>query len=186
MKSSLLLSAALLAALVTAGCNRESASGPRSSAASPSGGSNAGPVKVGDAMPEYSAEFLDGKDFTMADQKGKVVLLNVWATWCPPCRAEIPDLQQLHDKYAAQGFSVVGVSVDSDGAAQEVRDFVREKSMTYPVVLDPEGTLATLVDTAVIPTSALVDRDGKIVWIHQGTVSADDPEINTLLAKTLG
>lgn len=180
MRSTILLSALLTAAIV-AGCSREQAEGTRSRAAGVSG-----PPPVGAVMPPYSADLLGGGKFSVEAQKGNVTLLNIWATWCPPCRAEIPDLQKIHDRYAARGFNVVGVSVDADGASQEVRDFVREKSMRYPVALDPEGTLAGMFETPVIPTSVLIDREGKIVWVHEGTVSHDDPEINQLLEKTLG
>jgi thiol-disulfide isomerase/thioredoxin len=180
-KRSTILFSALLAAAIIAGCSREQAAGSRSRAVGVSG-----PPSVGAVMPPYSAELLGGGKFNVEAQKGNVTLLNIWATWCPPCRAEIPDLQKLHDRYSSRGFNVVGVSVDAEGASQEVRDFVREKAMRYPVVLDPEGALADMFETPVIPMSVLVDREGKVVWVHQGTVSHDDPEINQLLEKSLG
>ena len=115
----------------------------------------------------------------------KVVLLNIWATWCGPCRIEIPELEALHKKLAPEGFEVLGVSIDDPGADQIVRDFVGEQHMTYPVVLDPRGRIADMFQTTVIPTSALIDRNGKIVWMHRGLVRANDPALNAALEEAL-
>lgn len=132
-------------------------------------------------MPSYSASTLDGRPFELSNDK--VVLLNIWATWCGPCRVEIPELQVLHEKFASKGFEVLGVSVDDAGADHVVRDFVREQKMTYPVVLDPQGRIADLFQTTVIPTSALIDRQGKILWVHRGLVRAGDPALTAALEK---
>ncbi len=124
---------------------------------------------VGDVMPAYSAKYLDGKPFDVTAEKGSVVLLNVWATWCGPCRFEIPELQALHDKYAAQGFKVIGVSVDETGA-DAVKQFVTENKITYPIALDAEGHVANVLRTTVLPTSVIIGRDGRIVWRKIGAV----------------
>jgi thiol-disulfide isomerase/thioredoxin len=138
---------------------------------------------VGSTMPAYKAELLDGKPFDIAAERGNVVFLNLWATWCGPCRQEIPELQKLHNEYAAQGFKVVGVSLDESGK-DTVQQFVTENSMTYPVALDPEGKLANVFQTTGIPTSVLIDRSGKIVWKKYGLITVDD-ELMSALKKAL-
>lgn len=141
-------------------------------------------IDVGSSMPAYSSTWLDGSKFDLASKRDKVVLLNVWATWCGPCRYEIPELQAIHDKYAARGFEVIGVSVDESGA-EAVRQFVTEQKMTYPIVLDAEGKLANILQTSVLPTSVIVDRNGKIVWKKYGAVMPRDQELTAAIEAAL-
>ncbi len=138
----------------------------------------------GPPMPAYKAQWLDGRPFDIAGEKGNVVLLNVWATWCGPCRFEIPELQKLHAKYASRGFKVIGVSVDEGGAA-DVKPFVADEKIAYPIVVDPDGNLATIFKTSVIPTSVIVDRSGNIVWKHFGIVDMRDAAMTTALESAL-
>jgi thiol-disulfide isomerase/thioredoxin len=143
---------------------------------------------VGTKMPPYKAELLDGKPFDIEAEHGNVVFLNLWATWCGPCRFEIPELQKLQAQYASQGFKVVGVSLDESGK-DAVQQFVTEHSMTYPIALDPEGKLANVFQTTVIPTSVLIDRKGNIVWKKYGMITVDDElkhKLETALAEKRG
>jgi thiol-disulfide isomerase/thioredoxin len=136
-------------------------------------------------MAEYTAMNLDGSKFDLAAKRDKVVLVNVWATWCGPCRYEIPELQALHEHYAPRGLEVVGVSVDESGV-ESVREFVAEqKKMTYPVVLDAEGKITNLLQTSVLPTSVLVDRSGKIVWKKYGAIMQGDEELKKAIETAL-
>ena len=139
---------------------------------------------VGSVMPDYKASLLDGSEFSVANERGNVVFLNLWATWCGPCRYEIPELEKLHADHAARKFKVVGVSVD-EGGEQLVRDFVKEQEMTYPVALDPQGRLAEMLETTILPTSIIVDRQGKVVWKHFGVVTISDPEMMRALEAAL-
>lgn len=141
-------------------------------------------TNVGDAMPAYTAKTLDGAPYDIASEKGNVVLLNVWATWCGPCRFEIPELQKMHDELSARGFKVVGVSVD-EGDAKEVKDFIASQKMTYPVVHDPDGRIANLLATTVLPTSVLIDRHGKIVWREVGAIPAGEPSLKKAVDAAL-
>lgn len=120
--------------------------------------------------------WLDGSKFELAARRDKVVLLNVWATWCGPCRYEIPELQAIHERYAPRGFEVIGVSVDESGV-EPVRAFVEEQKMTYPVALDAEGKIANILQTSVLPTSIIVDRSGKVVWKKYGLIETGDQEL---------
>lgn len=139
---------------------------------------------VGSTMPEYAAMYLDGSKFDLAAKRDKVVLLNVWATWCGPCIFEIPELQQIHDRYAAKGFEVVGVSVDESGI-DSVKQFAAEHKIRYPVVLDAEGKLANILQTSVLPTSIIVDRKGKVVWKKYGAIFKGDEELDKAIQAAL-
>jgi cytochrome c biogenesis protein CcmG/thiol:disulfide interchange protein DsbE len=139
---------------------------------------------LGSVMPDYTAKLLDGSEFNVAKERGNVVFLNLWATWCGPCRYEIPELEKLHKDHASSKFKVVGVSVD-EGGDQLVRDFVNEQKMTYPVALDPEGRLAEMLETTILPTSIILDREGKVVWKHFGVVTVSDPEMTKALETAL-
>ena len=141
-------------------------------------------LDVGSTMPAYTATNLDGSGFDLAAKKDKVLLLNIWATWCGPCRYEIPELQKIHDRFEKRGFEVVGVSVDESGA-QVVEPFVEEQKMTYPVVLDPRGQLADMLETSVLPTTVLVDRSGKIVWKKLGLITANDTTLEQAIEAAL-
>ena len=170
--------------LVAAACARheaKTASKPRATTATTA--SSTAP-DVGVTMPEYKAQWLDGTKFDLASQKGSVVLLNIWATWCGPCRFEIPELDKLHRTYSSRGFKVIGISVD-EGGAKDVQPFVTEQKMSYPIALDPDGKLATMLQTTVIPTSVLIDRKGTVVWKHFGIVSTSDPLLNRALEAAL-
>jgi thiol-disulfide isomerase/thioredoxin len=140
---------------------------------------------VGDPMPPYSAKYLDGSPMSVASEKGNVVFLNVWATWCGPCRFETPELQSLQTQYSANGLKVIGVSVD-EGDTEAVKTFVAEQKITYPIAVDPEGRIANLVQTTVLPTSLLIDRTGKIVWRQIGAVMPNDAKLKAAVEKAVG
>ena len=141
-------------------------------------------TEVGDPMPAYAAAYLDGKPLDLAAEKGNVVFLNVWATWCGPCRFETPELQALQNQYAANGLKVIGISVD-EGDAAAVKTFVAEQKITYPIAVDPEGRIATLLQTTVLPTSLLIGRDGKIVWRQIGAVMPGDAKLKAAVEKAV-
>ena len=186
---------AMLLLLTMAACSRQSPP-PHTAGKSPSqqpgtgGGSAAearppaGATEIGDTMPAYSGKLLDGSDFQLGQLKGKVVLINVWATWCGPCRFEVPELESLHKQYSGSGLKVIGVSVD-EGGEDTVKQFVAEHKMTYAVAVDPEGRIANLLQTTVLPTTVLIDRSGKIVWRQVGALPPNDPKLRAALDSAL-
>jgi cytochrome c biogenesis protein CcmG, thiol:disulfide interchange protein DsbE len=183
MKKILILAVVMLTVL---GCRRDespAATGGNASARGVAGGQATG-SEVGATIPEYTAISLDGTRFDLSARRKNVVLLNLWATWCAPCRYEIPELQAIHDKYRSKGFEVIGVSVDESGV-EAVQEFVDEYRMTYPVVLDPEGRMADILQTSVLPTTVMLDREGTIVWKRIGVIEADDEELLAAIEKTL-
>ena len=165
--------------LLVVACTRE-----QRSVAAPA--ADAGPkTEVGDVMPAYTATQLDGKPFDLASQKGSVVLLNVWATWCGPCRFETPELEALHQKYAAKGFRVIGVSVDDTGAPG-VKQFVTENKISYPIAIDADGRVANILHTTVLPTSIIIGRDGRILWRKVGAVMPNElTSVDALIEQAL-
>lgn len=136
--------------------------------------------------PEYVAVNLAGDPVSLSDMSGDVVLLNVWATWCAPCRVEIPELQALHEEHEHRGLRVVGVTVDSRNAIDDVHQFIGEFGMTYDVWLDPDHTVLDRFRGSGVPLSVLIDRDGRIAWRHLGMFQRGDPALLAALEQALG
>jgi peroxiredoxin len=109
---------------------------------------------------DFTLTDLDGKAWNLKDLKGKVVLLNFWATWCPPCRKEMPDLEMLYRRFGAQGLIIIGID---DEETETVKPFIAQQGITYPVLLDPGRKVNTLFQIEGIPKTFVYDRDGKIV-----------------------
>jgi len=137
------------------------------------GGSGA----IGTSAPEFALQDLDGKTVHIADFSGKVVILDFWATWCPPCRKEIPDFVAMQSKYGHQGLAIVGLSVDA-GGAHDVRDFEQKQSIeiNYPVLIANEETANAYGGVVGIPTTFVIDRKGKIVKRFVGYTPASEFE----------
>jgi peroxiredoxin len=110
--------------------------------------------------PQFTLRDLQGAEWSLQALRGKVVLVNFWATWCPPCRKEMPDMQALYERFGPRGFVVLAVTDDDAG---KVRSFVAERKYTFPVLLDSEHTVNQLFRVAGIPKSFLYGRDGKLV-----------------------
>jgi peroxiredoxin len=132
--------------------------------------------------PNWQLRDINGKPISLADFKGKVVILDFWATWCPPCRQEIPGFVKLQRKYQDKGLVIIGVSLDQQGPGV-VKPFVRELGMNYPVVMGDEKIVSDYGGIEAIPTTFIIDRQGEVVTAHQGfTDSATfEAEIRPLL-----
>ncbi|HEX8819681.1 MAG TPA: redoxin domain-containing protein [Archangium sp.] len=143
------------------------------------------PLAAGQPAPEYTARTLEGQPASLAAERGQVVLVNLWATWCEPCRFELPELAALHERHAARGLRVVGVSVDARRTASEVRDFVARRKLPYTFWHDPEDRISGAFGVTTLPASFLVDRQGTIVWSHVGAVRAEDPDLLAALEAAL-
>ena len=147
-----------------------------SAACSGGEGIPAAPPRVGDAMPELTFAVLDGDSLGLPDLAGQPALINLWATWCPPCRAEIPFLQSLHEEFGPRGLRVVGISEDNAGALDQVVDFLGEAEVTYENLLDPRGNAMDAFRLLGLPATYLVDAEGRIVLVRAGPVSEADEE----------
>jgi thiol-disulfide isomerase/thioredoxin len=123
----------------------------------------------------FTAADLDGRPVSTEAMRGKVVIVNFWATWCPPCRAEIPDLIALQEKYR-DTLQIIGVSED-DIPAEEVKQFAAEHKMNYPVVMSSPAITKLFPGVQALPTSFVLDREGRLVQKHVGMLSAETTEL---------
>jgi peroxiredoxin len=144
------------------------------------------PLNAGDRAPDFAAPLLAGDTVRLAELHGAPVLLNVWATWCPPCREEMPGLQTLHETYGPRGLRVLGVSIDSRGAEDAIYGFTSDHGITFTILHDPGEVVSRQFRTAGVPETFLIDADGVIVhrWIGKFDPVAPDvtQRIESLLA----
>jgi thiol-disulfide isomerase/thioredoxin len=141
------------------------------------------PGKTLGAAPPWTLKDLDGKTVSLSDFKGKVVVLDIWATWCPPCRAEIPHFIELQNEWKDKGVTVVGMSVDSTGPA-DVAKFVKDNGMNYPIVMADENAATAYGADQGIPFTVVIDKNGQIVARHLGLTdkSTFEDDIKNALA----
>ena len=142
-------------------------------------------VAVNAPAPAYKSVSLSGDSVSLAAFRGKTVLLNVWATWCHPCRDEIPALQTLHERYKARGLELIGVSIDVDGADDAIREFMRDFRMTYPIWRDPDERVSTEFLVVGVPATFLIDRNGVLRWRKTGPIEPGDTSLVAALERTL-
>ena len=119
------------------------------------------PLGVGDEVPNFGAESLDGDSITLADLRGTPLLLNLWATWCVPCRPEMPELQEISEKYEGS-LEVIGVSIDQPGTQEAVRGFLADVGADFRILLDPEQRAVRSFTTVGVPETFLVDSEGVV------------------------
>lgn len=132
-------------------------------------------TNTGNAAPDFSLKSLDGKRDGLANHKGQVVILNVWATWCGPCRIEMPFLESLYRRFRSEGFTVLAVSIDK-GSPAEVKAFVDEYQLSFPVLLDTDGQVERLYPAFSVPVTYVIDKAGLIVAKVDGAKNWNSPE----------
>lgn len=144
-----------------------------------------GPPRAGAPAPELVATSLTGDTVAVTSFEGQPVLLNLWATWCAPCRRETPYLQTLHERYLDQGLRVVGVTVDARGSEAAVRDFVSEFGVTYTILADPDMISMDRYAVIGLPATFLLDREGIIRHVVTGPVAEGDAAFEAALRRVL-
>lgn len=127
--------------------------------------------------PDFQLEALDGTTVRLSDYRGKAILLNFWASWCPPCREEIPWFVDFQNKYGPQGLQVVGISVDNTDP-KEVTEFIRRRGVNYPVLLADDKVAEAYGGVEGLPTTFFIGRDGHITRLVEGLVGHDEAERN--------
>jgi len=130
-------------------------------------GGGVSPASERKAGGDFRLQDIDGKRWTLAEQRGRVVLVNYWATWCPPCRTETPGLVRLANEYRGRGVEVVGITLDENFTA--VREFVAEYHIPYPILLPSDASNLTMIES--IPVTLLYDRQGRLAKRYVGAVS---------------
>lgn len=143
------------------------------------------PLPLGGPAPEYSAVSLEGVKVSLASERGHPVLVNLWATWCEPCRFELPVFAALHQRFEAKGLRVVGVSLDDTRSPAELREFAQRRGLKYPLWHDPENRAVQTFRVGTIPASFLFDKRGVLVWRRLGMMSAEDPELAAAIEHAL-
>jgi peroxiredoxin len=153
------------------------------------------PVIAGAVAPDFEAADLEGEPVTLEGYRGDVVLLNIWATWCLPCREEMPSMQRLHETLDRPDFHVVAVSVDAEirgvlgymgGPGGDVEAFVAEFGLTFDILRDPSGRIGELYQTTGLPETFLIGRDGVIYRKVAGGTRWDAPQYQELVQRLLG
>jgi thiol-disulfide isomerase/thioredoxin len=132
---------------------------------------------------DFTLKTPEGKSVTLSQLKGKVVFLNFWATWCGPCRVEMPGMEALHRRYREEGLEFVAVDIMEN--AVQVRDFMKNSNYTFPVLLDPHGSVSTSYGIQALPSTYILDRDGKIIFFALGARNWDTPAIFTAFERLL-
>ncbi len=145
-----------------------------------------GRIEVGYPVPAYSTVSLDGDSVSLAAQKGKVVLVNIWATWCHPCRDEIPELIAIRERFSGRGLELIGVSVDTDGTDDAIRTFMKDYRMTFPIWRDPDERISNLFLAVGVPATFLIDKQGVLRWRKVGPIAPNDTSLSGAIERALG
>ncbi len=124
--------------------------------------------RIGFQAPDFTLDLLDGSEMTLSDFKGQVVLVNLWASWCPPCRTEMPTIEAAYQAYKERGFLVLGVNTTDQDSEQDAAAFVRQIGVTFPILLDRVGEVSRAYQLRGLPTSFFIDGDGIIRAIVVG------------------
>jgi peroxiredoxin len=144
-------------------------------------------VEVGDRVPQYSAQDLSGREVSLDDHLGEVVLVNVWATWCGPCRVEMPPIQASYRRYKDRGFTVLAVSIDQGPSYEEnVAAFAKEYGLEFPILLDPDGHVTEVLRTVGVPETFVLGRDGRIAKRLIGATDWSSAANQILIEELLG
>lgn len=118
------------------------------------------------AAPDFTLKSASGANLKLSEYRGEVVLINFWASWCGPCRQEMPALDELHSRYRLLGFTVLGVNVEED--SRKAREVLADLQVGFPVLFDDHSTVSRLYDIVAMPSTVLVDRNGNIRYLHKG------------------
>jgi peroxiredoxin len=136
------------------------------------------------SAPSFSLQTLEGKTLTLEDYKGKVLLLNIWDTWCPPCIMEIPHFIEIYDEYEKEGFEILGVAVARDGR-DAVEKFVKDHKINYPIAYATQELFNTYGPISGIPTSFLIDKKGRIVEKYIGMPGQNPNAVKQVLSDEI-
>lgn len=118
--------------------------------------------REGFLAPEFALDRLDGESMALSEARGKVVVVNLWASWCPPCRAEMPALERLYEAYRDKGLEVLAVNMTAQDNLGDARSFVEQYGLSFPILIDSGGLVANLYHLRALPTTFFIDRDGVI------------------------
>ena len=131
-------------------------------------------LEAGSPAPDFTLKSRSGENVKLSELRGEVVMVNFWASWCAPCRQEMPLLEELYDRYADLGFTLLGVNVEEDSSA--ALDLLKEIPVTFPILLDTENRVSKLYNVVAMPSTVILDRDGKVRYVHKGYLPGYEDE----------
>jgi cytochrome c biogenesis protein CcmG, thiol:disulfide interchange protein DsbE len=138
---------------------------------------------IGEPLPAYAAVDLQGAEVSLGELRGDVLVVNLWATWCAPCREEMPHLERLHREVGPQGLQVIAVSIDGPRDERLIREFVEDYGLTFTILHDPDQRITRLFNTRGVPETFLIGRDGTLLHRWFGQIDPAEPQIaNVILA----
>ena len=144
-------------------------------------------VQAGSEMkepaPNFTLKSYSGKNIKLSELRGQVVLLNFWASWCGPCRTEMPLLVKMHEKYKGTGFTVLGVNVEEDTAP--AISIINKTKITFPVLFDKTNSVSKLYNVSAMPSTVMIDRDGNMRYLHEGYKPGDEEKYKEWVKKLL-
>jgi peroxiredoxin len=135
---------------------------------------SAASIAPGAPAPAFQLHSSGSTELSLSDLKGQVVLINFWASWCGPCRQEMPVLEQLYKKYKAAGFTLLGVNVEPKSA--DAQDFLKATPVSFPILFDTDSKVSKLYEVAGMPSTVILDRTGKVRYIHHGYKPGEESE----------
>ena len=137
----------------------------------------------GEAAPDFTLKSSNGSNIKLSELRGEVVMINFWATWCGPCRQEMPALEALYQEYHDLGFTILGVNVEEDSskAVSMIKDF----GISFPVLFDTDSKASKLYEVSTMPSTVLIDRDGKIRYLHRGYKSGYEDSYQTQIRELI-
>lgn len=145
------------------------------------------PVELGSRAPDFKAFTLDSipRQKTLADYRGRVLMINVWATWCLPCRVEMPSIEALHKAYGPKGLKVVAVSIDDPGTEEAIRAFAKQYGLTFEILHDAKGAITDAYDITGYPETFIIGKDGVIRKKLMSATDWNSPEARALVDRLL-
>jgi len=145
------------------------------------------PAFAADTAPAFTLRDINGKQVSLSDFSGQVVLISFWATWCTPCQAEMPHLQRFYDTYKDQGFTVLSINTDDARSSSQVKPLVKSKGLTFPVLLDRETSVVAMYNPAkTLPFGVLLAQDGSITQVFQGYTPGEEVHVEEAIKVALG
>jgi len=149
----------------------------------PSGAVLSAPPKIGQPAPDFTLRSSEGKNLKLSERRGEVIMVNFWATWCAPCRQEMPQLNVLHDRYRRNGFTLLAVNVDDNEKAAQ--DMIRQLGIRFPVLFDTRKQASRQYDVDAMPSTLLIDRDGRVRYLHRGYRAGVEKEYEEKIRELL-
>ena len=145
--------------------------------------SSAQAAELNKPAPDFTLKSIGGKNLKLSEYVGNVVFLNFWASWCAPCREEMPLLDALHQKYEDLGFVVLGVNVEEQ--TDLARSYISRRPVKFPILLDPQNQVSKAYNVIAMPTSVVIDRSGNMRYLHQGYKAGDEAQYSKIVKQLI-